>query len=153
MGAIFRYELLRLGRRSHHFWLRVAYALILLGLLYWTRFSLTISRDSPPIDEGDIARSYATVLVLGQYLFAILITPALVGEAIAEEMQPGRSEALFTTPLSLWGILLGKLCARLAGLLLFLLTSVPILSILFPMGGVWPTFVWCSFAVTVGTVI
>ena len=71
-----------------------------------------------------------------------------VAGSIAEEKDRKTLEFLLATDLRNREIILSKLGARLANLLLFILTGLPILSILQFLGGVDPNLVLAGFAAT-----
>ena len=77
-----------------------------------------------------------------------LLTPAYVAGAIAADKEKRTLEFLFATDLRNREIVLSKLGARLANLVLFLLAGLPILSFVQFLGGVDPNLVLAGFAAT-----
>ena len=89
-----------------------------------------------------------TFLGLQMLLMAVL-TPAYTAGVIAEEKDRGTLEFLLATAdLNNSEIILSKLAARLANLLLTLLTGLPILCFLQFLGGTDPLLVLAGFAAT-----
>jgi ABC-type transport system involved in multi-copper enzyme maturation permease subunit len=76
------------------------------------------------------------------------LTPAYVAGAIADEKERKTLEFMLATDLSNHEIVLSKLLSRLANLTLFLLTGLPILSILQFLGGVDTELMLAGFAAT-----
>jgi ABC-type transport system involved in multi-copper enzyme maturation permease subunit len=92
-----------------------------------------------------VAESFFAVFVSLQFLAVFLLTPAFTAGAIADEREQRTLEELLTTDLSGREIVLGKLGARLANLMLLVLAGLPILSLLPLLGGVDPDLVVVSF--------
>ncbi len=88
-----------------------------------------------------------------QFLAAALLTPAYTAGAISDEKERKTLEFILATDLRNREIVLSKLASRLANLLLFLLTGLPILSFLQLLGGVDPGLVLAGFAATGLTVL
>ena len=82
------------------------------------------------------------------HLAVALLTPAYVAGAIADEKDRKTLEFLLATDLRSREIVLSKLASRLANLTLFVLTGLPILSLIQFLGGVDPNLVLAGFAVT-----
>ena len=83
-----------------------------------------------------------------QFSLVILLTPAYTAGAIAEEKERKTLPFLLATDLRDREIILGKLMSRLLNLTLFILTGLPILSILQFLGGVDPGLLLAGFAAT-----
>ena len=83
-----------------------------------------------------------------QTLAVILLTPAFVAGAIAEEKERQTLDYLLATDLRNREIVLGKLVSRLGNLALLVLAGLPILSLMEMLGGVEPRLVVGAFAVT-----
>ena len=94
------------------------------------------------------AASFVFTFLALQVLALAVLTPAYTAGALAEEKDRGTLEFLLATDLRNREIVLSKLGARLANLLLFVLTGLPILSILQFLGGVDPNLVLAGFAAT-----
>lgn len=151
------YDLVRMARRSRFVLLRSAYALFLLVMLVWTYASHVLSRRHPrmTIPAGEMADFTATFylpFLFVQFFVLVLLTPAYVAGAIAEEKERKTLEYLLATDLANREIVLSKLFSRLFNLTLLLLTGLPILALLQLLGGVDPEVLLAAYAVTVLTV-
>ena len=98
--------------------------------------------------SAQMAEIFFFVFMLVQMTMIVLLTPAYVAGAIAEEKDRKTIEFLLATDLTNREIILSKLLSRLANLTLFLLTGLPILSILQFIGGVDPQLMIASFVGT-----
>jgi ABC-type transport system involved in multi-copper enzyme maturation permease subunit len=163
-GPMFFYDVVRLARRGRSTLLRCTYALLLLvGLycIYWERFPVAAEfRDlfhvQPSMKLEELARfggTFATSIFALQSAAVVLLTPAYVSGAIAEEKERRTLELLFTTHLTDREIVLGKLFGRLMHLLGVALVGLPILMTLQVWGGVEPLLPIVGFIVTLLTLL
>lgn len=83
-----------------------------------------------------------------QLILVVLLTPAYVGGAIAEEKDRGTLEYLLATDLTNREVVLSKFLSRLANLTVFLLAGLPLISMIQFLGGVDPLLVQTGFAAT-----
>ena len=146
VGPLFFIDLVRLARRGRTTVLRCAYALALLGLLcflmvdsfpqqyreilFGDGLSLSISQ------WGHFARTCVVAILSVQAAAILLLTPAYLGSAIAEEKEHRTAELLLTTRLSDRQFVLGKLFGRLAHLATVLFAGLPILTLTRLWGGI-----------------
>jgi ABC-type transport system involved in multi-copper enzyme maturation permease subunit len=151
-GPVLLYDLIRLGRNHRYFLFRTAYACSLLFLLVWIYLVwLLDSSDAGNIHANELANfsSWFTYLFLSiQFLIVVILTPVCTGGAIAEEKEKRTLEFLLATDLRNREIVLSKLVARLAGLLLITMIGLPVISLMLFLGGVDPNLVLAGFAVT-----
>jgi len=160
LGPVFWYDTIRSARRGRYFLMRWLYAIGLLLLLLWVhsiwsmqnRFDL--NRD-PNWNEfkalAQLAEQYFFAFAIVQFVAVVLLTPAYVGGAIAEEKERKTLEFLLATDLQNSEIIFGKLASRVGNLALFLLTGLPVLSLMQFFGGIDPGFLLVSFAATAMT--
>jgi ABC-2 type transport system permease protein len=154
--AVLWMELLRTSRRGVQLYVRGGVGLLLLltfaGLLL-TRFGLSGLLDSSYAYTrqflASFTESFTTVVLCGLYVVVLLLTPALVGGTIIEELREGTLEMLRVTPLSTRAILLGKLVARLVQVNSVVLLVLPILSLLQLSGGASLPVMLASLSMTV----
>ena len=157
-GPLFRYELVRLARRGQQPMLRVGYVVILfIGLLVAyarefgqdTDFVDLFSRTTnAPIDRmARFAETFLIVFLCLQAAAVLLMTPAIVGGAIAEDKERGAFDHLKTSLLSNREIVFGKLAARLVFVLSVLVTGLPVLALTLLFGGVDGRLLLIGFAV------
>src|SRR4029077_7632938 len=83
-----------------------------------------------------------------QLVLTVILTPADVAGAIAEEKGGKTRALLLPTDLQNREIVLSKLVARIANLLLIVLAGLPVLSFVQFFGGVDPGLLLASFAAT-----
>ena len=79
----------------------------------------------------------------------LLIAPALAGGVISSEREKQTLELLVTTPVSTLGMLVGKLVASLAYILLLIIASVPLMALVFAFGGIAPEDVLRAYIVII----
>ncbi len=158
VGPLFFYDMARLARRGRTNLLRCFYALGLLALLCFMVF------DSFPVQSRQLlsghdfslsisqwasfSRQFAVAFLSVQAAAILLLTPAYLGSAIAEEKERGTAELLLTTRLSDRQYLLGKLLGRLAHLGLVLLAGLPILCLTRLWGGIDDNLLLAGFVVS-----
>jgi ABC-type transport system involved in multi-copper enzyme maturation permease subunit len=148
-GPVFSHELRTVARRRRTYVLRTALGLFLLYVLISHSRSWRFYRL--PQHEADVY-SIADLAAIGAHIFEIvawlqgsvivLLTPAFVAGAIAEDRQRKVLTYLLASPLSGAEILLGKLAARLINLFMLIAVGLPLLSIAMFLGGVEPEQVW-----------
>jgi ABC-type transport system involved in multi-copper enzyme maturation permease subunit len=147
-GPTFVHELRR-GSRKRVQLTRTAYGMLLLGLLtyFWIvrRELLSDSIDSAA-GQARLAETFFAVFMAVQGLIVLFMTPATVAGCIAEEKEKRTLDYLLATDLRGHEIISGKLGGRLANLVLFLLTGLPVLSILQLIGGIDPGLLLAGFA-------
>ena len=155
-GPVFQGELLRSSRRRRYYFLRVVYCLILLLMIgaryngfYAQEAFLRISRGFVYIsDFAEFAQDTFLVFVQLQLLTLLLLVPALVGGAIADEKQRKTLHYLMATRLSSGEIVFDKLWARLFHVGVFVLLGLPVLCLLNLMGGLSWEYVAVAYADT-----
>lgn len=157
LGPICLLDMVRLVRRPRHFLLRgIFLSLLLAGLgcvwLSWSRGRLSYGRLG--FEElASLAEDFFTAYMVVQFGIVVLLTPAYVGGAIAEEKHRQTLEFLLISDLTDREIVLGKLTARLAYLVLFILAGLPVLCLLQLFGGVDPGLLLASFATLLLTML
>jgi ABC-type transport system involved in multi-copper enzyme maturation permease subunit len=162
-GPVFFYDLLRTTRGGRAFSVRAAYALFLLFVLFlvymttaesgdWLEEMLT-GRSVAVTKLPELAGTFFAAFMAVQFLVVLLLTPASAAAAIAEEKERRTLEYVLATELHDREIVLGKLGARVAHLVLFVLTGLPVLSVVQFLGGVDPNLVVAGYAGTLVTVV
>jgi ABC-type transport system involved in multi-copper enzyme maturation permease subunit len=152
-GPVLFYELVRTARRSRYVALRSLYACLLLLVLLsvYLSFKGQLAPSGGGLNSPAMARfaaSFFYTFMTVQFAAALLLTPAYVAGAVAEEKDRGTLEFLLATDLRGREIVLGKLAAHLGNLGLLILTGLPILSLTQFWGGVDPGLVLAGFAAT-----
>ncbi|MFN8188848.1 MAG: ABC transporter permease [Nocardioidaceae bacterium] len=92
------------------------------------------------------ASVYGALLVMLTIL-VMIVAPALASGVISSEREKQTLELLVTTPISSLGLVVGKLVASLAYVLLLLVASVPLMTIAYVFGGVGPEDVLRAYVV------
>ncbi len=114
----------------------VGLALIAMRLVY---NSVADSAGSgPPIFNAQIGQSMFIGLSLAVQALTIFLAPATTVNSISSEHERRTFELLLATPVAATQLLLGKLIAAMAFLLLLLLMVLPLFSIVLLFGGVGP---------------
>jgi ABC-type transport system involved in multi-copper enzyme maturation permease subunit len=152
-GPVLYYDMIRQARRSRFIFLRIFYALLLVFLLACVALPHLHRFRADAHQASTIAQTYFDVFMVTQFIMVVLLTPAYVAGAIAEEKDRKTLEFMLATDLLNREIVLSKLGSRLANLGLIVLTGLPILSILQFLGGVDPNLVLAGFAVTTMTIV
>jgi ABC-type transport system involved in multi-copper enzyme maturation permease subunit len=157
VGPLFFYDMARLARRGRTNLLRCTYTFGLLALLCFLVFDSFPAQSLQLLSGHDVtlsisqwasfSRQFAVALLSVQAAAILLLTPAYLGSAIAEEKERGTAELLLTTRLSDRQYLLGKLLGRLAHLGLVLLAGLPILCLTRLWGGIDDNLLLAGFAV------
>lgn len=86
-------------------------------------------------DYSSVINIYGGIEALEMLLLAFIV-PATTAGAIAGEQEKQTLDILLTTPLYPWQIIVGKLVASISTALLYLFSSLPLISIVFLVGGV-----------------
>src|SRR5438034_8685525 len=103
-GPLFFYDLVASTRRGQHLGLRLLVAAVLLGGLYllyvgkgFDPFEDMSNRRVPASEMASLAEGFAATCLGVQFVIVLLLTPPLVGEAIAREKERRTLEFLFVT--------------------------------------------------------
>src|SRR5262249_26378154 len=134
---------------------------LLLLLLYASSFGdrahslqeFFFNNQARPSEVARFAGTFFVAFLAVQILVCFLLTPAFTAGAIAEEKERRRLDFLLATDLSSREIVLGKLAARLATMLVLLVTGLPVLSLLQMLGGVPPELLLAGFLATGATLL
>src|SRR5215471_20981753 len=140
-GPVLFYDLLHTARRGRHLIFRLLYAVLLAGLLLLLYSEEVGKRGGgwwedwrvPQTQRAELLRfneTFFTRFTLVQFALILLITPGVTAGAIAEEKERKTLKFMLTTELRGYEIVLGKLAARLAYMLLLILTGLPFLALL-----------------------
>jgi hypothetical protein len=158
-GPVLLYEGLRAARRPRFFLLRWLYAIGLLILLLWVHWVWGLNEyhaaavQNAYRQQARLAEQFFYAFALVQFAAVVLLTPAYVAGGVAEEKERKTLEFLLATDLRGREIVFGKLLARLGNLALFVLTGLPVLSLMQFFGGIDPGMLLASFAATALTAI
>lgn len=146
-------SLIALLRFATSHWARgIILTLIALGaVLFFLSFWFFDTNQAQPTNRREtavLAEAFFAAFMIVQLIMVALLTPAYVAGAIAEEKDRKTLEFMLATDLSNHEIILSKLLSRLANIALFLVTGLPILSLLQFLGGVDAELMLMGFAGT-----
>jgi ABC-type transport system involved in multi-copper enzyme maturation permease subunit len=132
-NPVLQRELLVNLRTARAFVLLAGYNVLLGAVVFlaWPQQQhLDLSRDT-----GE-AKGLVQLFFLGQYVLASLMAPSFAAGTITGEKERKTYEMLLASPLRPAAIVLGKLFASLAPLAILIFSSLPIVMLCLPLGGV-----------------
>lgn len=111
------------------------FILALIGLFaFYVVFDLN-QRHGGAIKYEEMLTIYTIIAVI-EFGLILFIVPAITSSAISGERERQTLEILLTTRLSPLRIILGKLAASISTVILLIISSIPILSVVFAIGGI-----------------
>ncbi|PHS09807.1 MAG: ABC transporter permease [Blastopirellula sp.] len=138
--------------------LRTARSFLLL-LLYQVLLAAIVYFAWPQVDRWDPSQSHDEALklfdlfFLGQFILASMMAPSFAAGALTGEKERKTYEMLLASPLKPGAIVIGKLFASLAHLALLIFTSLPIVMLCLPLGGISLWEVLCAYFILILAVI
>src|SRR5215813_13128095 len=114
-GPVFTFEMITAARRGRFYTIRAFYALVLL-LILWSIHSAWLSASEGVIPARMLpwfGLSAFGGIAIGQEILVLLLTPALVAGAIADEKRRKTLHYLLASQLTGPEIVLGKLLVRM----------------------------------------
>ncbi|MBI1830295.1 MAG: ABC transporter permease, partial [Planctomycetes bacterium] len=147
-GPVLFYDMVRTARQSRYVLLRLAYALLLLMILWMVFSDRPMGGQHSRREAAVLAETFFSVFMCVQLGMVVLLTPAYVAGPIADEKDRKTPEFMLATDLNNHEIVLSKLLSRLANMTSLLVTGLPILSILQLVGGVDSELMLMGFAGT-----
>lgn len=150
IGPVFALEWLKAGRRRRAHVLRWIFgaALVLQLIHAYSAYSL---RAGSPGALADFADGFLIQVLVQQFLFVAVVTPGLVAGTITDEKTRGTLESLLTAQIDAPAIVVGKLLARLADIIVLTLVALPMVAFASSYAGVGPAFVMGQAVVTILT--
>ncbi len=137
------------SRRTRHLWIRNGFvAALVVALLFGMVGPLGSIREL-----AQRGANAFTALSFVQITLICVLTPLFMAGAIAQESNPRTWEILLATPLNRVQIVVGNLFGRLFFILALLVAALPLMLSTQFFGGVPPTAVWGSFAVSACTAL
>jgi ABC-type transport system involved in multi-copper enzyme maturation permease subunit len=152
-GPVVAVELMTTGRRPWNYVLRFLYASALLLAVY---ASYPHGYYGEAITVNLISNSlhmFFAYFGFMQILAVVAMGPAMAAGTIASERERRTIEYLFVSTLNDAEIILGKLTARLLGILYLILAGVPVLATAMLLGGIAPQSLALLFVITFSTAI
>lgn len=131
-NPVLQRELLVNLRMRRAFALLFAYVVLLGGVVYmaWPQ------QKKLDMTNPHAAKTLVNLFFLGQYLIASLMSPSFAAGAITGEKERKSYEMLLASPLKPGAIVLGKLLASLSHVAILIFSSLPIVMLCLPLGGV-----------------
>lgn len=133
MNPVYKKELKTSVRNVKMSWTILAYNAILAGIALIAFYACFANRSR--IDYSEILTIYAFIACL-EFGLILFVVPALTSSAISGERERQTLEILLTTTLKPIQIITGKLYASISEIILLVLSSLPILSLVFTVGGI-----------------
>jgi ABC-type transport system involved in multi-copper enzyme maturation permease subunit len=132
------YDLVRLARRGRTTLVRMLYILALFAALAAVDLNTTpLEAEGLGINHNArIAERFSKTILAAQNFAVLILMPIYCVASIQEERDKQTLALLFTTQLSAWGILLGKLLSRAAHVAGVVAAGLPILSFVQLWGGI-----------------
>jgi ABC-type transport system involved in multi-copper enzyme maturation permease subunit len=137
------FEMLTTARRGRFYAIRSLYAVVLLLILWMihSAWSADLDGELPVRVLPWFGLSAFGGIAVGQEILVLILTPALVAGAIADEKRRKTLHYLLASQLTGPEIVLGKLLVRMLYVGVLLGVSFPVMSLLVLMGGVDPKLV------------
>ncbi len=110
-------------------------ALLGIWTIGWFHESFDMTVRMTYDDYSRISDIYV-MLAAVEYIMLAFIVPAVTAGAIAGERERQTLDILLTTPMGCWQIIWGKLVSSIGTVLLYVLSSLPIFSVVFLIGGI-----------------
>jgi ABC-type transport system involved in multi-copper enzyme maturation permease subunit len=152
LGPVFAKEMVEMARRKRYYLNRILYGLVLLltMAIVWKDHSYRINPNGTASIKGlaEFAQAMFRAVAILQYGAVYLFVPLFLCGVIASEREERTLDLLFTTALTDTQIVVGKLCSRIAAMVLLILCSLPVLSMIMLYGGIDPPALWRSLAAT-----
>lgn len=111
--------------------------LALFGLFFFYVTFDAASRYSGQIAYSDILSVYS-IIIAAEFALVLFTVPGLTAGAISGEREKQTLDILLTTNLSPLKIIIGKLGSSISIMILLAVSSLPILSLVFAIGGITP---------------
>lgn len=151
-GPVFLVEMLTTARRRMFYALRASFAVLLLAILGQFYLEWVGPRGEMTTRQAtSFAWACFGTLAAAQAFVVLFLTPGLVAGTIAGEKERKTLHYVLASRLSSGEVVVGKLAARLLHVLAFLLTSLPVVSLLSLLGGVDPRLILASYLAIVTT--
>jgi ABC-type transport system involved in multi-copper enzyme maturation permease subunit len=132
-NPVLQRELLVNLRMARGFVLLFLYQAVLAAVVYfaWPQDARLDLTENPKD-----ARKLVDMFFLGQYLLASMMAPSFAAGAITGEKERKTYEMLLASPLRPFAIVIGKMVASLTHLAVLIFSSLPIVMLCLPLGGV-----------------
>lgn len=133
-NPVFRQSSRQRMRGTRTYGCLIAYLLV-LGLVVIISYDQFLSHGVQRTTAG-LAQTLFETLVATQWFLVAFITPALTTSAITMEREQRTYDLLIMTPISRFAIVWGKFASALAFIVVMIVCGMPLVAVLFLMGGV-----------------
>jgi ABC-type transport system involved in multi-copper enzyme maturation permease subunit len=149
-GPVFNLELLTTARRARYYAVRLIYGLILLFVLFQNYYWAAAMEGSAVSARrmSELAYYVFATIAAVQVAVVMVLTPTLLAGVIADERQRKTLHYLLASRLTSGEIVLGKLCARMLHVGVFMAIGLPVINLLSLFGGVDPLLVLAVYGGT-----
>ena len=149
-NPVLQRELLVNLRMPRAFVLLLLYQVLLAAVVYfaWPKDTLVDLTKNP-----ESTSQLVDLFFLGQYILASLMAPSFCAGAISGEKERMTYEMLLASPIRPESIVMGKLVAALTHLAILIFTSLPIVMLCLPLGGVSFYEVLAAYLALIASVI
>ncbi|HVF10129.1 MAG TPA: ABC transporter permease subunit [Abditibacteriaceae bacterium] len=141
---------LRASLRNTRSFVLLAVYVAVLGAVAVNQFPQTITIDTIGRNAGVAGRNLFWYFTACQAALVLVLLPALATGALAQEREQRTLQPLLLTPLTPMQIVWGKAGGVLSLALLLLLSTLPLTSLCFLLGGVSPGEVIAAYALLLG---
>jgi ABC-type transport system involved in multi-copper enzyme maturation permease subunit len=133
-NPVLQRELLVNLRTPRAFILLLLFQLLLASVVFfaWPKDNIRLDLTG----SGGSTSSLVDLFFLGQYILASMMAPSFAAGAIAGEKERSTYELLLASPVRPESIVMGKLVAALTHLAILIFSSLPIVMLCLPLGGV-----------------
>jgi len=136
---------LRLGLREKRVFITQTIYLLVLGIISFV-FLLESTRSYTYQYDPEAGRNFFKVLCIFQWILIVLISPSLTSTSFSSEKEKKTYDMLLVTLLSAPEIVIGKLSYAMSYLILLLASSLPLVALVFLVGGVTPLEILINYA-------
>ena len=149
-NPVLQRELLVNLRMPRAFVLLLLYQVLLAAVVYfaWPKDTLVDLTKNP-----ESTSQLVDLFFLGQYILASLMAPSFCAGASSGEKERMTYEMLLASPIRPESIVMGKLVAALTHLTILIFTSLPIVMLCLPLGGVSFYEVLAAYLALIASVI
>ncbi len=152
-GPVLWFDLIRTGRRRSRVILRTGYAVLLVVFYLWVCINARNPFDFRPGEIAQITNTFFTVFLITQTIVIFVITPGAIAGCITDEKERRTMEFILATDLHDREILFGKFLSRMGGVILFVISGLPILAMLQFFGGIDSELMMIGMGATIVTII
>jgi len=127
IGSVLQLEWLRAcTRRKHHRWREIYFGVLTVELGLFLALFASRGFTASPLAALEIAFRFLQILAMQHFTLALLLPPAFVAGAIADEKSRGTLTLLLSTPLTPREIVTGKWLGQVLQMLILALPALPL---------------------------